>query len=91
MSIRFISRVLLACTGCEVEFGAPEGYRNTEDARRAAAPAGWTFQPRTRNNGQPSKRLDDVCPRCTPSWQPRDVLYSRATGHQIPTPEGPRP
>ncbi len=69
-----IFRLLIQCEGCGVLFGKPLGFISSEDARAAAAEAGWTFPPKFNKRTQkPTGRNSDVCPDCSPDWTPRSA------------------
>jgi hypothetical protein len=79
-----ISRVILCCDGCAVEFNGGESFPNPTEARGSAYGAGWRFPPRLTKNGKASASTSDVCPDCLPGWTPQPISvrpsYRRADG-----------
>jgi hypothetical protein len=69
MATRTISYHTLVCDGCEAPFGRDIYYASVIEARAAAYGDGWRFPERYKANGGESKSVNDVCPKCEPTWE----------------------
>lgn len=70
MTIKIVSRRVLVCDGCGVEFGDVTGFENTQTAHCEAYAAGWRFPSKTTQAGLPVASTSDVCPACVEGWTP---------------------
>jgi hypothetical protein len=91
MSTLNFTRLILQCDGCKKRHGDPHGHNSAQEARIAAYVDGWRFPATVRANGAPGTAASDVCPDCTPAWEPQQYGQRFASSTRLSVSEAPRP
>lgn len=83
MASRTISYHQLVCDGCQTVFGEGVYFASGIECRAAAYGQGWRFPERYKKTSGEARTVNDICPRCEPTWERQPAQDNWATARQV--------